>query len=244
MTLTENRLVKIPLVSKKEISIIPKLSVYVHGPGQLQYIRMFLDRPDEYQGTTNLNEADVVVFTGGEDIDPKLYHEKPLIQTRFNSERDAKDRIVYDTSLSQGKFLVGICRGGQFLNVMNGGTLWQDVNNHGRSHRVVDVETKEVVPVSSTHHQMMRINVKTGLRVAATNQATRKTGFGTSWETNTIPLLTTSQILYDDEVVWYKNTRSLCFQPHPEYDGYPECTDYFFRLLDRYFDFADRGPQC
>jgi hypothetical protein len=37
----------------------------------------------------------------------------------------------------------------------------------------------------------------------------------------------------DVEVVWYGGTRSLCFQPHPEY-GVEECKKYFFELIERY----------
>jgi len=36
----------------------------------------------------------------------------------------------------------------------------------------------------------------------------------------------------DVEVVMYADTKSLCFQPHPELERCPEeCTDYYFELL-------------
>jgi hypothetical protein len=36
----------------------------------------------------------------------------------------------------------------------------------------------------------------------------------------------------DVEVVYYPDTRCLCFQPHPEY-GNEICTKFFFRVLTR-----------
>ena len=39
----------------------------------------------------------------------------------------------------------------------------------------------------------------------------------------------------DYEVLYYHRSRSLCFQPHPEYGDVPGCTDYFFNLITKYY---------
>jgi carbamoylphosphate synthase small subunit len=217
-----------------------KLSVFIQGPGQFGFVQMFAQKKDEYYGVKTAAEADIVLFTGGLDINPELYGEKPLGTTRFDPERDRQDVSVFENSTRRHKFLVGVCRGAQFLNVMNGGRLWQHVGQHTIDHPVVDIKSGRVIPVSSTHHQMMMPNSKGDLiRVAATNQARFKRGSNCGWDAITDPKFGLKEILFDDEVLWYPNNRSLCFQPHPEYDGYPECTKYFFELLDRFFDRKD-----
>ncbi len=40
----------------------------------------------------------------------------------------------------------------------------------------------------------------------------------------------------DIESCYYAETRSLCFQPHPEFAGVAECTTYFFEVLERYYN--------
>ena len=39
----------------------------------------------------------------------------------------------------------------------------------------------------------------------------------------------------DIEIVWYPKTKSLCFQPHPEYclQDDTDCADLFFECLQR-----------
>lgn len=177
----------------------------------------------------------IVVFTGGSDVTPLLYGERRLSGTYCNLSRDL-DEVKLFKLLPPSVPKVGICRGGQFLNVMSGGTLWQDVNNHavmgGHKMWVVDgPSSQNEIHVTSTHHQMMIPN-ELGDILACANLSTCKKSDGDVFE------LTEEQAKksYDDvEVVWYKHTNSLCFQPHPEYPGVPDCTKYFFELLDKYF---------
>ena len=108
-------------------------------------------------------KPDLMVFTGGEDVNPALYGEKPHVSTRFNEKRDRFERQVWTDYKDIPK--IGICRGGQFLNVMNGGEMWQDVDKHGVSAghdmaNLVDLGGTKfhrdyVLNVTSTHHQMM-----------------------------------------------------------------------------------------
>lgn len=192
--------------------------------GNSQYHHMF--ESVGFIPIDNLKGADVVCFTGGEDVDPSVYHEQPLMNTYFNARRDVMEIAMFKAAKQFGKFMVGICRGGQFLNVMNGGRLWQDVNNHTRYHHMQDVITGKAVWVSSTHHQMMR-PASSGLVLAVANEATKKNAYNEVWRQG----LPYPDDRYDTEVVWYKDTKSLCFQPHPEYDKVDECREYFFDCL-------------
>lgn len=124
-----------------------------------------------YVPTNNIREADVVIFSGGPDISPKLYGEAAIPGTNFVAERDVNDVWAYHWS--KDKIKLGICRGAQLLNVMSGGRLWQDVDGHRTDHLVearipnvaelnkpAKVEawaTSKTFLVTSTHHQMMRM---------------------------------------------------------------------------------------
>lgn len=107
----------------------------------------------------SVEKADVVVFAGGADIDPALYDEKNVAAGGINKTRDALEKDIYHQCVAAGKIMFGICRGAQFLHAMNGGKLWQDVNNHGgSSHNIVDLDEDVRVLATSIHHQMLQEN--------------------------------------------------------------------------------------
>ncbi len=214
--------------------------VLVYGPGAFAYIAMF--KRAGFQGADSVENADIVCFTGGEDVSPRLYQENPIEGVYHNDERDLRDIAVYDKALIEGKFMVGICRGGQFLNVMNGGKLWQDVNNHTRSHMMEDVLTGRKIWVSSTHHQMFRPTSNAEI-VAFAKEATMKNSEFIKYVAGTrvhepglIGVAPYHNTYNDIESCYYAETRSLCFQPHPEFAGVAECTTYFFEVLERYYN--------
>ena len=213
------------------------LKVYIVGQVQRPYARMFLERSDRtFIGTRNLKEADIVVFTGGADINPRLYGEKPLSVTSFSEARDEIDLDAW-TATPDNVISVGICRGAQFLNVMNGGTLWQDISDHTFSHLITDRMTGRSIWASSTHHQQM-IPGPDAHVVAVAAKAKEKHAFGRSYERS----LSESQdrrILFEDgdavdyEVLEYPDTLTLCFQPHPEHlNAGLDCRHYFFQRLE------------
>lgn len=209
-----------------KVTMMREHTVYVVGGG-MEYIRMF--HTAGYKGAKDVQEADIVCFTGGEDVDPQLYGERPLITTFFNTSRDKREIEIYAQAMEQGKPCVGICRGGQFLNVMNGGKMWQHVEGHGimGTHKVLDLETGKEFDVTSTHHQMM-IPHESGKVLAAAAISPHKMSFGSEYKR-------TEEDLYDDtEAVWYKDTSCLCFQPHPEYGESKQCTDLFFSYVDKF----------
>ena len=161
------------------------------------------------------DKPDLVVFLGGEDVDPALYHESCLSRTTINKKRDRFEITQFEEYKDRPK--VGICRGGQFLNVMSGGEMWQDVDNHTTNHGLVDLLTRDdhfydYMEVTSTHHQMMRPS-EDGEVLAIAWEATRfHSGARTDNKTE-LP----ARPIFDTEVVFYEKTNSLCFQPHPEY---------------------------
>jgi hypothetical protein len=217
---------------------------------------MLIQRMFEGRGHTvvaEAAEADILCFTGGSDVHPAVYGNPMHHTSRCNYDRDMAEKRVFEEYRDIPK--VGICRGAQFLNVMSGGIMWQDVDQHamGKTHKLaysvsgkydykVDPEDDnnpnfkyESVEVTSTHHQMMCPDKKTSELWAWCNRSRyRDYGGQDKARTNT-------KFSPDVEIVWYEGTKSLCFQPHPEY-GVKSCEDLFFTCVERaYPQFAAKG---
>lgn len=213
-----------------------RFKIYVVGGGY-NYIRLMYTLGCD--GAKGLDDADVVLFTGGEDVNPEMYGEVCMPKTHFNRLRDEKEKVIYEEALRREIPMVGICRGGQFLNVMNGGKLWQHVNNHALSgSHIARIEVppftssskRRSIAVTSTHHQMMRPTEEAFILLTA-QEATIKDS----------PGLTVTRMIKgcdedaDVEACWYEDTRCLCFQPHPEYEhATSTCVDFFEECLDNY----------
>lgn len=191
-------------------------SVFIVG-GNSQISSMFLK--ERFKIAYAPENADILLFTGGEDVSPDYYGETRLPRTNSNPKRDEKESKIFERFFLRPK--VGICRGGQFLNVMNGGAMWQNVDKHTSNHLMLDLINRREISVTSTHHQMM-IPSSDGEVLGV---ATIATEFRSAKERD--------KPEYDTEIVWYGKTKSLCYQPHPEFGNgnYKECTRHFFDLI-------------
>lgn len=199
--------------------------------GDSDYLKLFVRAGFKLVAT--LDEADLCVFTGGWDVNPLLYGEAPRDETNYCIDRDKSDIEAFRKS--EGKWRVGICRGGQFLNVMNGGKLWQDVNNHCSDHKLVDAFTNQEVLVTSTHHQMFRPGVG-NIVVATAREATFKRSDMQQWRIKNDGTTMDNWLKTDYEVLYYPASKSLCFQPHPEFPNAVACREYFYSCLRRMID--------
>jgi putative glutamine amidotransferase len=170
---------------------------------------------------------DLVVFTGGEDVTPSLYGEKAHPSTGYATMRDISEEIMYHQCVANDIAMTGICRGSQFLTVMNGGKLVQDIDGHGiHGTHPITAFGYGAVSVTSTHHQMMYpYNIDShDYAILALSEA-HGTPRGLPEGVETIGGVV--------EAVWYKNTSCLCVQFHPEYmpvesDGF----QYYQSLLN------------
>lgn len=207
------------------------LKVYIEG-GNSDYTRL----AEEFgEVVWDHDDANVILFTGGADVSPALYGEQRHARTSCNPPRDAVEAALFWGAVSsqvvKPRAFIGICRGGQFLNVMNGGRLYQHVENHTRDHFVKDLASKTVHMCSSTHHQMFRpAEHAKVLAVACSDKGEIQSG--TPKETYNSRYSAAKD--YDFEAVWYPSTGSLCFQPHPEYPGYKDCKNLFLKYVDTY----------
>jgi putative glutamine amidotransferase len=123
------------------------------------------ESPDEL-----LDMLDGLILAGGSDIDPASYGAKPHPETRgTRPERDRFELALGTRALERDMPVLGICRGMEMLNVIQGGTLDQHLGlelhrhtpgafaDHGvrldpgsLAARVVGDESTEV---KSAHHQ-------------------------------------------------------------------------------------------
>lgn len=175
----------------------------------------------------DLSEADILVFTGGQDICPSLYGEKALKSTHFSFERDQYEIEAYKKG--DGKLKIGICRGAQLLNVLNGGSMYQDVNNHASTkHQIfTPISNSLIGSVNSIHHQMM-IPSKEARIFAVAKVSTERHTFSRSF--------LSSPFENDYEIIGYTDKDkgdSYCFQGHPEFSD-EETTGIFFKILSSF----------
>lgn len=165
-----------------------KEAVYKHG-GLPVYLPS-VGTDEEMAGI--LNRLDGIIIVGGSDIEPSFYGAKRSPKC----ERSAPERDEYEIRLAkialEAKMpVLGICRGMQIINIMMGGTLFQDLSDIGREvleHRnspkkdykrfhAVNVERdsrlhsifgKTRIDVNTSHHQAV---AKAGDRLDVSSRA-------------------------------------------------------------------------
>ena len=118
--------------------------------GNAKYYADFLK---EFTHVDKLEEANVVIFTGGEDVTPSIYGCKKHPRTYCNKFRDEEEKKIFE-QIKENQLVLGICRGSQFLCAMNGGYLVQHCSNHaiGKTHEITNGTMG--YQITSTHHQM------------------------------------------------------------------------------------------
>lgn len=203
--------------------------IYVVG-GALEYANWM-----EGKLTNTIEEADLVVFTGGEDVSPSLYNETPHPTTFSNMKRDLAEVKIFEKAQSLGKHIIGICRGSQFLCVMNGGKLVQHQANK-YLHPMI-LKDGRVITVTSTHHQaQFPFNLSNEYYVVL------------GWGENESPYhydgegneLSNYLKFKECEIVYYPFSKCLGIQSHPERESYKaekEGLLYFQSLLTDFLNY-------
>jgi len=123
---------------------------------------------------------DALLLVGGPDIPNKLYNGNSpelLDSDVMSNEREIFDRNIFSEMYKLNKPILAICVGMQHINVIRGGTLFEDLNrqlvgsiNHGKfngdwSKHSVNIDQNSIlskiindekIEVASTHHQGIR----------------------------------------------------------------------------------------
>lgn len=138
-----------------------------------------------------LDRLDGVIISGGHfDIDPALYGEKPIDKLGIiKPERTEFELLLARLALKKNLPLLGICGGAQAINVLLGGTLYQDIATqrpeairHEQSAKratgghVIEIRAgtklarivrRRMLEVNTTHHQAVK-RLGRGLIINAT----------------------------------------------------------------------------
>ena len=155
-------------------------------PGYMQVLERCGALPIMLPYTTDeeeLSEAyelcDGILFTGGHDVGPSVYGEKPTAECgKPCRTRDFMEGVLLDKSIADDKPTFGICRGIQFMNAHLGGSLYQDLPTEHPSkvehhmsppydrpvHKIsvlqgthlADIIGEGIHEVNSYHHQAVR----------------------------------------------------------------------------------------
>lgn len=127
-----------------------------------------------------IERCDGFIFSGGHDLAPALYQEEQLPTCgEIKADRDKMEIYAMHQVLDYDLPMFCICRGLQVLNVINGGSLYQDIPTEfptkihhqvgeppfGRKHHEVtlakdtplfDLLKKSDLSVNSRHHQAIK----------------------------------------------------------------------------------------
>jgi putative glutamine amidotransferase len=125
---------------------------------------------------TPLNDIDIIsklinglLITGGDDLDPNYYGEKPMIELKLVSKKRSDFEFsILKRMVFLKKPILGICYGMQLINVLYGGSLYQDIalqlsvkSDHRRGYHKIYIRKNKFFKegcyvVNSTHHQAIR----------------------------------------------------------------------------------------
>lgn len=168
---------------------------------------------------SSIYDADLVIFEGGADINPAIYHAKKNKKTTYIDEnRDANDLENFRLAVELQTPILGICRGAQLSCAMAGGKLIQDQNSGSSVHPIkvlkdIYDEKKGVIELetNSMHHQAMYpFNLdKSEYKIIGWTEGVVKGRTMEYENTFVVPLK-------DCEIVYFNVVNALGIQGHPE----------------------------
>ncbi len=175
---------------KESIWMLPGYMDGIQDAGAIPVILPMTDNAEDLKEAFALVNG--LLMTGGHDVSPAMYNAE---RSPFCGEpcdtRDRMEKLLYEMAVEADKPVLGICRGIQIINVLQGGTLYQDIpaeyhtatEHHmmppytDTAHKVricrpsalYDLLQTETLGVNSYHHQAVRTLGK-GLDVMAVSE--------------------------------------------------------------------------
>jgi hypothetical protein len=160
--------------------------------------------------TKTFNEAGFIFFTGGTDVNPKLYGQPRHRYTeRSDIYRDEQEVKFFNEAKKRGMGMLGICRGNQFLAVMNGAELIQH-SAHPGYHKITLFDGR-VIDINSTHHQQIDLTKATDYELlgwAEKLSPFHENGYGA---------VNVPKDYKEPEIIWWPKTKCLSTQGHCEW---------------------------
>ncbi|RKU34927.1 gamma-glutamyl-gamma-aminobutyrate hydrolase [Candidatus Poribacteria bacterium] len=134
-----------------------------------------------YPDVQDAEFADIngLLLTGGPDIDPGHYNETEHETSDVDRDRDKLELRVFESAIEKDIPVFGICRGIQVMNVVIGGSLYQDIPSQFTDHLkhkkmentddswhnikiqpdslLKQITCQNVAKVNSRHHQALKV---------------------------------------------------------------------------------------
>lgn len=167
-------------MEKPIIGVIPLVDIeresYWMLPGYMKGIEQAAGIPVMLPLTCNeknlqqlAEQFDGFLFTGGQDILATRYTQNvSFLCGQSCKERDKMEEILFHIIYEQDKPILGICRGIQSINVIMGGTLYQDlptqhpsdIDHHQKPPYDVPVHSVKIVTESPLHKLLQKENLQ------------------------------------------------------------------------------------
>lgn len=99
-------------------------------------------------------DCDGFILTGGVDVHPSLYdavEDYPNMPNTFQQDRDHFESKIYRHAQQLKLPVLGICRGLQLVNILEGGKLIQDLGEQkNQVHRKLEVDKKHGIEIAAS----------------------------------------------------------------------------------------------
>jgi len=172
----------------------------------------------EKNNVEDIYKCDGFILTGGVDVHPALYDGKELYKNSpdlLQLDRDRFEEKIYRYSQVNNLPVIGICRGMQLINVLQGGKLIQDLDSGNERHKKEESDKEHGIVAGGNTLLSQIAGSSTGFVNSAHHQAIDPNAIGENLMVNA----------YDDdekiiEGLEFKNKTGkgfmLCVQWHPE----------------------------
>ena len=152
---------------------------WLKGNDDIEVVRLSV----EDNNATELNNCDGLVLSGGIDSDPifyngsKDYPNKP--EEGWNTQRDLFEMSLYKSALKNDIPVLAVCRGMQLVNVLQGGTLTQDLGHLNTRHKAVEeVDRDHEITIEKNSLLEEIVRIPTGKINSAHHQCIDELGEG------------------------------------------------------------------
>ncbi|MCD8293669.1 MAG: gamma-glutamyl-gamma-aminobutyrate hydrolase family protein [Clostridia bacterium] len=145
----------VPLLDEEKESIwmLPGYMDGIMDAGAIPVILPMTDNAEDLKEIFSL--CDGLLMTGGQDVSPAMYRAKRSPQCGASCDtRDRMEKLLYEMAVEEEKPVLGICRGIQIINVLQGGTLYQDIPSEYHT----GIEHHMKPPYTDTAHSVRILN--------------------------------------------------------------------------------------
>lgn len=137
-----------------------------HFDSSVRVIGMYQTHDDSIQ--YYLQRANGIILSGGVDINPVHYGKPEEVNRcgKLDSRRDSLETLLIEYAIDKNIPILGICRGFQLMNVVNGGSLIVDIPSDFDTsviHRIPNDYVEHKVKVSPNNYLASLCDTITGM---------------------------------------------------------------------------------